>query len=99
MIMITGKARLKPEQRDAALAAADTMSTASMAEAGCIDYRFWVSATDANSMLLVEQWEDQAALDAHFLEPHLATFGAALGPALDGGIELTKFEIASYGPL
>jgi quinol monooxygenase YgiN len=99
MILITGKARLLPEQRDAVIAAANTMSTASLAEPGCLDYRFWISTADPNSMLLLEEWEDQASLDAHITQPHLAEFGAALGPALDGGFAVIKHEIASSGSL
>jgi quinol monooxygenase YgiN len=99
MILITGKAKLLPEHREAIIAAANTMSAASLAETGCIDYRFWLSTEDPHSMLLLEQWEDQAALEAHFTAPHLAEFGAALGPAVDGGFEVTRFDIASSGPL
>lgn len=99
MIVITGKAQLLPEHRDALITAANVMSAASMAEPGCIDYRFWVSTADPNTMLLLEEWEDQASLDAHLTQPHLAEFGAALGPALDGGFAVTKHEIASSAPL
>jgi quinol monooxygenase YgiN len=99
MIIITLKARLRPEHRDSALAAARSMSEHSLAEAGCLDYRFWVLPDDPNAVLLLEQWEDQAALDAHMAAPQLAEFAGALGPALDGGMEATKFEVASSGPL
>jgi quinol monooxygenase YgiN len=99
MILITGKAKLLPEHRDATIAAMNTMSAASLAEPGCIDYRFWISTTDPNTLLLLEEWEDQASLDAHITQPHLAEFGAALGPALDGGFAVIKHEVASSGPL
>jgi quinol monooxygenase YgiN len=99
VILITGKAQLRAEHRDALIEAANVMSAASMAEPGCIDYRFWVSTTDPHTVLLLEEWEDQASLDAHLTQPHLAEFGAALGPALDGGFAVTKHEVASSGPL
>jgi quinol monooxygenase YgiN len=99
MILITGIAKVAPEHRDTLIAAATAMSKASLQEAGCLDYRFWISADDPNLMLMLEKWEDQAALDAHFATPHLAEFSAALGPAVDGGIDLLKYEVASVGPL
>jgi quinol monooxygenase YgiN len=99
MILITLKAKLFAEHRDSALAAAHTMSAHSLAEPGCLDYRFWISTEDPSAILLLEQWADQAALDAHMAAPQLAEFAAALGPALDGGMEATKFEVASSGPL
>jgi quinol monooxygenase YgiN len=99
MILITLKAKLLAEHRDSALAAAQAMSAHSLTEAGCLDYRFWISSEDPHSVLLLEQWRDQAALDAHMAQPQLAEFAAALGPALDGGMEAIKFEVASSGPL
>jgi quinol monooxygenase YgiN len=99
MIMITGQARLTDEHRDAALAAANEMSASSMAEPGCLDYRFWVSANDPLSMLLLEQWQDQAALDAHLAAPHLNRFVETIWPMLDGGMAVVRHEVASSGPL
>jgi quinol monooxygenase YgiN len=99
MIIITLKARLNAEHRDAAIAAAKVMSEHSLSEPGCIDYRFWVSVDDPSSVLLLEQWQDQAALDAHMAGPQLTEFATALGPALEGGMEAMKHEVASSGPL
>jgi quinol monooxygenase YgiN len=99
MIMITVHARLLADHRDAALAAANQMSASSVAEPGCLDYRFWTSTSDPNSMLLLEQWQDQAALDLHLQSPHLGGFIEAIGPTLDGAMEATRHEVASSGPL
>jgi quinol monooxygenase YgiN len=99
MIMITVHARLLDEQRDAAVAAANEMSSNSLAEPGCLDYRFWISTSDPNSVLLLEQWQDQAALDLHMEAPHMARFIEAIGPTLDGAMEATRHEVSSSGPL
>ncbi|MBV9869639.1 MAG: antibiotic biosynthesis monooxygenase [Frankiaceae bacterium] len=99
MIIITLKAKLNDAHRDEAIAAAKKMSAHSLTEAGCIDYRFWASVDDPSSFLLLEQWEDQASIDAHMGTPQMAEFAAALGPALDGGMEALKHEVTSSGPL
>jgi quinol monooxygenase YgiN len=99
MILISGEAKLHPDKRDAAIEAMNVMSAASLEESGCIDYRFWIATADPNRILIFEKWENQGAIDAHFQSPHMATFGASFGSALDGGVEITKFEIASFGPL
>lgn len=99
MIIVTMKARLKEEHRDTALEAACKVSDDTLKEAGCIDYRFWVSPTDPNTLLLLEQWEDQAALDVHMTQPSLGELGAALGPALDGAPDVIKHEVSGFGPL
>jgi quinol monooxygenase YgiN len=99
MIMITLTAKLLAEHRETALAAAKKMSAQSLTEPGCLDYRFWISTEDPNSILLLEQWQDQDALNTHMAQPALAEFAAALGSALDGGMEAIKHEVASSGPL
>jgi quinol monooxygenase YgiN len=99
VIIVIGQGRLKTDHRDAAIAAANEMSTSSLAEPGCLDYRFWLSASDPDSMLVLEQWQDQAALDAHLATPHLARFIEAIWPALDGGMEVVLHEVAASRPM
>lgn len=99
MILILGRARVHADQRDAALAAAAAMSAKSTAEAGCLEYSFWVSADDPNAIGLVERWEDDEALTAHMSAPHMATFIAAIGPALDGGMDVVRHDVSKSGPL
>ena len=99
MILITVRAKLNAENRDRALAAARAMSAHSLSEPGCLDYRLWLSSDDPTSVLLLEQWEDQAALDAHLSTPQLAEFATALGSSLDGGMTASKFEVSSAAPL
>jgi quinol monooxygenase YgiN len=94
MILIMGEARIRADQRDDALAAMTKVSDISLTEDGCIDYRFWTSISDPNHVLLLEQWYDKAALDAHGRAPHLKEFGAALRMVLDGRFSLTRYEIS-----
>ena len=99
MILITGRARVHADQRDAALAAAVAMSAASTAETGCLEYSFWVSSEDPNAIGLIERWEDDAALTAHMSAPHMATFITAIGPTLDGGMDVIRHDVSKSGPL
>ncbi|HWC33426.1 MAG TPA: putative quinol monooxygenase [Mycobacteriales bacterium] len=99
MILITGRGRVHADQRDDALAAAAAMSAASTAEPGCLEYSFWVSPDDPNLIGLVERWEDDDALTAHMSQPHMATFITAIGPALDGGMDVVRHDVEKSGPL
>jgi quinol monooxygenase YgiN len=99
MILVTGRARVKPEARDRAIEAAARMQEASRAEPGCQDYGFWIAIDDPNEMFIFEHWDDQAALDAHFATPHLAEFAAAISEWIDGTPEITRIEVASAGPM
>ena len=99
MIIITGKAQVHPDQRDAAISAAQDMRKHTIDEPGCIDYRFWSATDDRDAFLVFEQWEDQTALDTHLAQPHTAAFLTDIGPALDDGVEVTRFEVSNRGPL
>ena len=99
MIIITGRAQVHPDQRDAAISAAHDMRKQTIDEPGCIDYRFWSATDDPNAILLFEQWQEQAALATHLAAPHTAAFFAKIGPAVDGTLDVTRFEVSNHGPL
>ena len=99
MIIVTAAARLRPDTRDAALAAATKMQEATAREPGCDEYRFWVAIDDPHRVLVFERWADQAALDAHFAMQHTRDFGAAIAAFADGPVAVTRFEVSHAGPL
>jgi quinol monooxygenase YgiN len=39
-------------------------------ENGCLSYELWQNQEDPNEFSFVEEWADQAALEAHFQTPH-----------------------------
>src|SRR5512146_1297960 len=65
MIIVTGRVRVHPDQREAAISAAEGMRKHTLDEPGCIDYRFWSATDDPEAILLFEQWQEQSALEAH----------------------------------
>jgi quinol monooxygenase YgiN len=99
MIIVTGRVRVHADQRDAAILAAEGMRKHTIDEPGCVDYRFWSATDDHDAILLFEQWEEQAALEAHLAAPHMAAFLAQIGAAVDGTLEVTRFEVSNHGPL
>jgi quinol monooxygenase YgiN len=99
MILVTAAARLRPDTRKMALAAAAEMQEATAREPGCHEYRFWVAIDDPDSVLVFERWADQASLDAHFAAQHTRDFGAAIASYADGPVAVTRFEVAHAGPL
>jgi quinol monooxygenase YgiN len=99
MIIITGRTQVHPDQRNAAISAAQDMRKHTTAEPGCIDYRFWSATDDPNAILLFEQWQERSALAPHLGAPHTATCLAELGAAVAWTLEGTRFEVSSHGPL
>jgi quinol monooxygenase YgiN len=99
MLLIAGTLDLPAENRAALLASAEPLMRASQAEDGCHDYLMMADPLDAGRVRVFERWEDETALAAHFATPHMAEFGAALGGLGLTGSDLTKYVIASAGPL
>ena len=95
MLVIAGTVKVKPESRAEAVQAAIRMSKASQAEAGCKSYRFYADLEDANTFLIFEQWENEAALMAHFQTPHMAEFNAAIPRFLAAPPSIDRYEIAA----
>lgn len=99
MILIAGKISLDPAKQEEATAAALEMMEATRAEPGNVEYAFTWDLVEAGVLRVIEQWEDQAALDAHFEAPHMATFTGKMGALGLTGMEVTKHEVAHSGPV
>lgn len=99
MIVIQGTLPIRPEKREAVAAAAAKMRAATIVEEGCVAYRFGWAIDDPNVMMVAEQWSSAETLAAHSKSDHLAAFGKAVADGIGGAPEVTKFEIASAGPL
>lgn len=41
------------------------------AEAGCLQYDYYLSVSDPDEVLLVERWESQEAQKLHLTQPHM----------------------------
>ena len=78
----------KAEATDAIRDALSTLVEATRQEEGCISYDLYESGAAPGVFVTVEEWTDQAALDAHMQTPHIAAaLGAAEG-ALSGDIAI-----------
>jgi quinol monooxygenase YgiN len=99
MIVISGSLTIDLTQREAAIEAATEMMAATLQEEGCNVYQFSFAVDDPAKVCIVEEWADQAALDAHFAAPHMAAFGAKASSFIVGRGAFTKYEVASSGPL
>ncbi len=54
----------------------------SRGEAGCVSYELFENEDNPVEFVTVEQWADQAAVDAHMATPHVATAIARAGELL-----------------
>lgn len=91
MIIVEGWVRMEPGELDRLHDAATVMIAETRKEPGCISYAYGRALEEPDVMRIAEIWKDQAALDAHFKAPHMATFNAALS-----GAKITGVSVKSY---
>lgn len=99
MLIVLAKAKVSAEALDAARPAIAAMVAASNAEAGCIAYAFTQDLGDPSIIHIVEKWQDDAALTAHFATPHMAAFGAAISALDFNVIEAVKYNADDGAPV
>ncbi|MEM7114965.1 MAG: putative quinol monooxygenase [Chloroflexota bacterium] len=99
MIVIAGQIPIRGDKREEAIAAALEMAAATQQEEGCISYDFHASLADPNIIFIFEEWESDAALQAHFQTPHMAEFRKKLPNIVAGPGQLKRYEVSSVGSL
>ncbi|MEX0846854.1 MAG: putative quinol monooxygenase [Ilumatobacteraceae bacterium] len=99
MIVISATLKIDPARTADFAAAATAMTAATLEEPGCASYRFAIACDDPSISIVMEEWQDQEALDLHFATPHMAAFREAVAGIMLGGSSAIKYEVSSKGPL
>jgi quinol monooxygenase YgiN len=74
-ILIVGTITVDPERRGALRAAIRPLvQKTRREEPGCLEYAFTADTVDDDRIIVVERWQDESTLAAHFMHPNfLAT--------------------------
>lgn len=99
MLIVTGVIEIAEVDAEAARKAAIEMMAASQQETGCLAYEFSQILGSATRFRVYEEWESQAALEAHFQMPHMARFQEALSNLTITGRELYTIRDGRREPL
>ena len=77
MIILQVRYYLQPGKRDAFYETLNRIGVGqgSRAEEGNLQYEYFFSAADPDTMMLLEQWKDQESLDLHKTMPHFLALG------------------------
>jgi quinol monooxygenase YgiN len=95
MIVVVGYLTINPDKRADVEAAIATLVPLTVAEEGCVEYRYSTDVLDANRINIWEQWESDEAMTAHMGTSHLADFMAVMGDCIGGPLEITRHDIAT----
>ncbi|WP_432720727.1 putative quinol monooxygenase [Jeongeupia wiesaeckerbachi] len=97
-IHIVAKLTAKPGQKEQVRRQALSMVAPSRAEPGCLAYQVYVDPHDDASWVVIEEWADQAAFEAHLSSPHLMAAQAAAETLLACPPQLTMLTQAENIP-
>lgn len=75
-VIVIAQLEAKPEFAARLRAALAPLIAASLQEAGCLRYQLHQSLDAPHGWMLHEEWESEAALNAHQQEPHFVAFVA-----------------------
>lgn len=99
MIVVVARVRTDAERRDALLRVTLPSVAASRNDPGCIGYRLYEDLETPNDFVIIEEWESQEALLAHFATPHIATFMREMPPLLTAPPDVQFHTVASTATL
>ena len=87
-MMIIAKLSVKPEKAKDFTEAAKGMIENSNKESGCSFYQLFQDPYDNSKFVFVEEYKNQAAVDAHFAADYFKAFGPAIGDFILGQPEI-----------
>jgi len=99
MLIVTGTVEVRESGLETLKTAAVKMAVASRAETGCQAYAFYQSIETPTLFRIYEEWDDEAALAAHFAEPHMAKFRQSLAYADIKAMNVVKFVPGDMSPV
>ena len=62
-------------------------------QAGCVSYTFAETVEEPGHFVLVQQWRDRAAMEAHYGSPEQSEFQTQIGPYLTRTSELELYAV------
>jgi quinol monooxygenase YgiN len=88
MISFTVRMTFRPEDRDEIAQVLRELTRLSRLEPGCVSYVPHSVESDPDTILIYEQYKDEAAVDAHGNSPHFAQY--AIGVLYQKMLERSK---------
>lgn len=92
MLVLTARFTVAPDSAERFGAALRDLIEPTRAETGCHVFTVTSDVTDPNSFVVIEEWDDKAALDAHMASEHFQGFRAAIGELQLVGREVTMYS-------
>jgi quinol monooxygenase YgiN len=99
-ILIVGTIEVEPTQRDDVLAAIRPLvQKTRQEEPGCLAYAFMADTVDDGVIRVIEHWQDEASLAAHFEHPNFFASKEVLGRRGSGASIIAKHRVDLSEPV
>ena len=99
-ILIVGTIAIEPERRDALLDAIRPLVRKTREEEpGCLEYAFNADSVDDDRIVVVESWQDEASLAAHFEHPNFLATKSTLHDYGSGKSVIRKYRVDISEPV
>jgi quinol monooxygenase YgiN len=89
-LTLVAEFQAKPSHETRLLDELNAMISPSEAEPGCLAYRPLVDPNTPGAMVIIEQWQDEAALQHHFTTDHFRHVAAILDEILAEPFKLRR---------
>ncbi len=81
-VVVVATFKVQEGKVDEAIAALTPVIEQTHDEAGCLSYALHRDVNDDHTVVLVERWTSQVALESHFQQPYIAALGAVASEML-----------------
>ena len=99
-VLIVGTIRVDAAHRDALLAGIRPLVRKTrLEEPGCLAYAFTADTVEDDLVQVVERWQDEASLGAHFAHPNFFATKNALHELGSGTSSMLKFRVDLSEPV
>jgi quinol monooxygenase YgiN len=93
-MMIVAKLTVKPDKVKAFTEAAKEIIEKSNKEAGCKSYQLYQDPYDNTKFVFVEEYKNQAAIDAHFASDYFKAFGPKISDLVVAPAKIKIISVA-----
>ncbi|MGI8608488.1 MAG: putative quinol monooxygenase [Candidatus Dormibacteria bacterium] len=98
MVIVTAIVDLPADRVDEALALSIEHVHRSRSEPGCLFHSVSRDADDPNRLIFLENWEDRAAVQVHFVVPAALDFARALGAMATSRPDMRMYQAEPFRP-
>jgi quinol monooxygenase YgiN len=97
VIILTATITAKPGRRDELISKSQGLIKSTRLEPGCISYNLYASTENEDALIMIEQYENKEALDAHMQADHFKAFCGAAADILaeEMGVDIYSAEKVS----